>query len=718
MATLYITNPEPLPLGTGGSRGVWFATNANQSSNYEAFVPGADVNLDEIEIFANFYETNTPPSDFQVSLYADAGGSAPAPGQLIAVLEGPATPKPDAYSSYLASTALSLEQGVRYWLGFELAAANGNSAIRVRQGINNGNFSLSPGWTAPIHRVVRNGTVINNEGPAVYNLYGYQNTDRRVYGMPGNGQTLRVAAEQAAWVQGLARSTGRALSGAQILTQHGDDLISFGAVAHTAIATDRAHLSGGLSTGAILSGELSNALSLVGASAEYSTSDFTGVLATGGSTPIQAELTGSLAGIITANPAYTALHNVVVDAGAGDDWIVLPKATAQLDQLEVVAGSGDDDILFAQVFNPAAGVQVAAAGRILARFSAVRLAGGYGNDRILLASGDYQLERTTLNGNAGNDRIILSAVAGGIGSGTLLAAGAGNDRLDLNLAGSACRATMAAGLGSDLLAYSGAFLSALLFDGGSDSGNDTIRLDVNGQITTTTVWAGDGDDRISLSAVAGSTNLLEAGAGNDSIKLWTSGGLTQSTLAAGAGNDSISFASSLSLADGFTGLRVIGAAGADLIAADLAAGAITAQPLFVYSAYGDSTAEAMDTIAVGISGGQTLQFALELNTSLALASFSATGYAATNGVVRFSGDAPGSSFAQRFAAVDAAIPQPGRVALFAAADGRQYLFVQGGTESNLVVQVGVVACSGSLMNDAQLQLAGGHQLALSLASGQ
>jgi len=714
MSTLYVSNPgvdDP-------NRGVSFVSTGIYAFNYEAFVPGDSVDLAEIEFYANPYDFYSPPSNFRVSLYSDTGGSFPAPGALIAQLEGPASPAGDAYNAYFAAEGVRLEQGARYWIGFELAAPTGNNLIRARQAVNDGQFILAPGWSAPVHRVVRNGNAtITGNRPVVYNLYGYAEVDRRVYGMPANGETLQIDADRAAWIQGFARSTGRSLSGVQILSQHGHDLISFTPVGQTAHATAIASLSGVVSTGAVLSGALSNTLSLAAASAAFSTSVLTGVQASGSGMPLQTALTASLAGVITANPGYTALTDLQVDAGAGHDWIVFPKSTAQLVNVNVLARDGDDDLLFAQVFNPSAGVQVVAAGAIQADFNAVRFAAGSGNDRILLASGRYQLQHTTLNGNAGNDRVILSAVAGRIGAGTLLAAGAGDDRLDLNLAGSASLATVAAGLGSDWLAHSGTTVSALLFDAGADAGNDTIRLQLNGPLQATTVLAGAGDDRLTLWAAAGDSNHIDAGAGNDSVLVAGSGGLNDSILAAGDGHDSIRFADGLSLGAHFSGASLIGGAGADLVSGTLASGAITAQPWFVYSAYSDSTAAAMDSIAIGVSGGQTLQFALQLNTSLALASFSATGYAASNGVVRFSGEAAGSSFAQRFAAVDAAIPQPGRVALFAAADGHQYLFVQGGSSDDLVVQVGAVACSGTVMNDAQLQLAGGNQLALSLASG-
>lgn len=714
MSTLYISNP-----GVGRpSRGVYFANTGIYSFTYEAFVPGDSVRLGEIEFFAQSYQVYTPPSDFRVFLYADTGGAFPAPGALIARLDGPSTPAGEAYNAYFASADLRLEQGVRYWIGFELAGPHGHTGTRVRQALSEGNVDLAAGWSTPLHRVVRDGNVFTtNVLPVAYSLYGFADVERRVYGMPGHGETFHIESSQAAWIQGFARSTGRSLSGVQITSLQGDDLISFTPVGQTAQTTAVADLSGVVSTGAVLSGGLSNALSLEGASAAFSTSVVTGVQVSGGSTGIQTALTAALAGVITANPGYTALTDVRVDVGAGNDWVVFPKSTAQLVSVEVLARDGDDDILFAQVFNPSAGVQVAAAGSIQAEFSGVRVAAGAGNDRILLASGSYQLHNTTLNGNAGRDRLILSAIAGRIGSGTLLAAGAGDDRLDLHLAGSAAQATVAAGLGADWIAYSGSTVSALVFDAGADAGNDTIRLQLNSQLVATTVLAGDGDDRISLVAAAGAANLLDAGLGHDSITLAGSGGLADSTIAAGDGHDSISFSDGVSLATHFTGASLIGGAGADLVSGTLAGGAITAQPWFVYSAYSDSTAAAMDSIAIGVSGGQTLQFALQLNTSLALASFSATGYAASNGVVRFSGEAAGSSFAQRFAAVDAAIPQPGRVALFAAADGHQYLFVQGGSSDDLVVQVGAVACSGTVMNDAQLQLAGGNQLALSLASG-
>ena len=175
MSTAYISNT-----GVTSSRGTWYANAINYKYNYETFIPGEDVNLDKISLYVESYtvggSTFTTPTNFTVSLFADAGSST-QPGPLISTLSGPGSPAGSSYNDYSPLSTTILNAGSKYWLGFSLSSATGSDLTRVRTGTNSGNFTLGSGWSVPDHIAVEDrgfvggATTTTGATPFVYSLY-------------------------------------------------------------------------------------------------------------------------------------------------------------------------------------------------------------------------------------------------------------------------------------------------------------------------------------------------------------------------------------------------------------------------------------------------------------------------------------------------------------------------------------------------------------------
>ena len=170
MSTLYIANTD-----LTNSRGVWRVSSTDYQYQYAAFIPGQDVNLDQVSITTNSYLAGqSAPNNFQVGLYG-AGVNTNTPGSLISVLSGPSSPAASATSSYTPTTTLSLSSGTQYWLGFTLSSDTGGSnSTRVKLGINAGNYTtLGSGWSVPAMYQNLNGVGSNDTtNPLVFSLYG------------------------------------------------------------------------------------------------------------------------------------------------------------------------------------------------------------------------------------------------------------------------------------------------------------------------------------------------------------------------------------------------------------------------------------------------------------------------------------------------------------------------------------------------------------------
>jgi len=167
MSTSYIANTG----GLTGSRGVWRVSSTDYQYQYAAFIPGQDVNLDQVSITTNIYITGqSAPNNFQVGLYG-SGVNAITPGSLISVLSGPSSPAESATSNYIPTTTLSLSSDTQYWLGFTLSSDTGGSnSTRVKIGHNpSSNTTLGAGWSVPANYENQNG-VGSDPNSATYGL--------------------------------------------------------------------------------------------------------------------------------------------------------------------------------------------------------------------------------------------------------------------------------------------------------------------------------------------------------------------------------------------------------------------------------------------------------------------------------------------------------------------------------------------------------------------
>ena len=155
MSTSYIANTGA-PIG---SRGVWRVSSTDYQYQYAAFIPGQNVNLDQVSITTNSYIAGqSAPTNFQVGLYG-SGVNASIPGSLISVLSGPSSPAESATSNYTPTSTLSLSSGTQYWLGLTLSSdTGGNNSTRVKLGHNpDSNITLGAGWSVPANYANLNG---------------------------------------------------------------------------------------------------------------------------------------------------------------------------------------------------------------------------------------------------------------------------------------------------------------------------------------------------------------------------------------------------------------------------------------------------------------------------------------------------------------------------------------------------------------------------------
>lgn len=117
---------------------------------------------------------------------------------------------------------------------------------------------------------------------------------------------------------------------------------------------------------------------------------------------------------------------------------------------------------------------------------------------------------TTLGGTDGNDTYTLADDAIG-GNYVSIAAGAGDDLIDLNLAGVQLSGTLLGEDGNDTIAMQGALDFGQIAGGAGDDLIEAFRLE------DATVSGGDGDDRIAIATSGSDPALIEGGAGSDTI---------------------------------------------------------------------------------------------------------------------------------------------------------------------------------------------------------
>ena len=174
MSTLYISSGG----AANSSSGVWRVSSSNYQYNYNSFTPGQDVNLDQVSISTNTYDTGeSNPGNFQVGVYA-AGVNPSTPGSLISYLSGPTSPTAGAYNSYTPTTSISLQAWTQYWLGFTLSSDTGGSnQQRVKISTSNGSSTYAAsGWSVGTRYVIEGAggtiTTANTSRPATFELYG------------------------------------------------------------------------------------------------------------------------------------------------------------------------------------------------------------------------------------------------------------------------------------------------------------------------------------------------------------------------------------------------------------------------------------------------------------------------------------------------------------------------------------------------------------------
>jgi len=173
MSTLFINS------GTSflSSSGVWRVNGSSYQYTYNSFTPGQDVNLDQLSVRTNSYDTGqSNPGNFQVGIYS-SGINASTPGSAIAYLSGPASPAPGEYSSYTPTASISLQAGTQYWVGFTLSSDTGGATserVKVMNGTSGSTYADS-GWTVGIRSVIGAGAGAStgtSTNPVAFQLYG------------------------------------------------------------------------------------------------------------------------------------------------------------------------------------------------------------------------------------------------------------------------------------------------------------------------------------------------------------------------------------------------------------------------------------------------------------------------------------------------------------------------------------------------------------------
>jgi len=175
MSSLYISSDG----SAVSASGVWRVSSSNYQENYNAFIAGEDVNLDQIFVSTNAYDLGeSAPNNFRVGVYA-AGVNSLTPGPLISFLSGPTSPTAGAYNSYIPNTTISLASGSQYWLGFTLSSDTGGAnTTRVKITTSDASTSyVGSGWSVGSRYVAGSnpGLPGNSPRPVTFQLYGTGN---------------------------------------------------------------------------------------------------------------------------------------------------------------------------------------------------------------------------------------------------------------------------------------------------------------------------------------------------------------------------------------------------------------------------------------------------------------------------------------------------------------------------------------------------------------
>jgi Ca2+-binding RTX toxin-like protein len=528
------------------------------------------------------------------------------------------------------------------------------------------------------------------------------------YGVASGGLAY-TATEQNDTVTLLGNATAQ-VSAATVNGLAGADLISFGAVGQTAIASANysGFFSGGASdvSGEAISGYLSYAITaeLVG-SATYKRG-FSGTVS-GAVSGLSVTTGVGVTGIITAQRGARVFNLASIEAGDGNDTVFLGNYISGFSATTVALGEGNDRLGFDGYVDSV----IATGNNTGLSLNNVNIQGGAGNDSLdLVFNAEATMVSATFQGGLGNDLLEIDNQNGSI-SASQLFGGGGNDTLTLQLSALAYT-TIAAGGGNDRLTLSAdASGSNLLILGDAfnslnvDDGDDIITGDFAAAYSGVTVQGMGGNDSITIlgsQSNDGGNNVYQLNTGNDSIFL---SALSASTIEAGAGNDTISVGATTKdgslimggggadeiIISGISGSLVagtiFGGAGADVIGTGISGAGGTLGAQFGYSAFSDSTLSAMDTIAVA-GGSGTYNFRYTPGGLTRASDTSNSTLSGANGVFNFTSTFS-TDLTARVEAIDSLVTTANAVAVFSDSSSKSYLFIQGGTgNDDLLVQAG------------------------------
>lgn len=555
------------------------------------------------------------------------------------------------------------------------------------------------------------------------------------FGIPSASKSL--TATDAADVITLAAGQSAAISASTIVALDGGDLISFAALGETVTGSSNSNgtVTIPVNSGSITSPDTASASliisgALVGRSSTYQyTNTVTGkaVLVSGGPTTFTVSGSASTAAFLTSTKATRLMDATQVYGNAGNDSIYLGDGMTTFSASTIGGGAGND-LIGTYTYNDQS---AASALSTAVTIKSVFIEGGGGNDKVDLNYTDAEVGASTIQGGQGQDTISFIANAG-TATAFAVYGGGDNDTISLDIAEDLLNSTVAGGGGKDsitleidttadgVLVLGDAANSISEFDGA-----DTITFSAD-YATSVTIQGMGGNDLLSAVILDGDLNLIQMnvgddsvfysgvlnsatiqlGAGNDiaTISAAATGFQASSEIFAGGGNDTIKFTAPQSGQTAGAELTVWGGLGADVITATN--NAITgSQTTFGYSAAADSTLAAMDTIGF-INGNTVGTFKFEyLPGNLDAGTFSAAQATGSNGVVAFSATFNSDATA-RAEYLNENLLSAGAAVVFKDGANRNYLFIQGGTDSDdLVVKLGDAANTKTLAVAANTAIA-------------
>jgi hypothetical protein len=558
-----------------------------------------------------------------------------------------------------------------------------------------------------------------------------------LYGIPSASKALTASTSNDSVVmQGLG---GTLLSAQTIFGEAGNDVIDFGAFGKTAIG------SATVKTGTVPIGKSTGSLTLTGSlvgSATYFTSRQIGI--TGGTIQSGASAAVHVTGVITSQAGGTVISDVTVNGNAGNDTILLGESLTTLTATTIGGGKGNDYIgngtYAGSVFATAAtdgGLGLSGAtikstdifggdGRDIINFdgdllaTALTIKAGEDNDTLKFASGDFT--NTFIGGGKGNDAISGGASKFDTGS---IIGGLGQDTIDLN------------GFGSgQAVIIAGDKTSRTETEGGNDS------IYIGGDLVTSTILGGAGKDSLTLSLTHGSGNTVYMDAGADVVSATTGASFGDSTINFGKNADKFSFigtgatiiGTTLTMGKGLDTVTIAGdsfsADNANLVSSTIVGGLgndllfggsalisnnETAETVFKYNSALESTISAFDTIGLDVAANESATYLINWAPGGAIrgtwSAATGVGATATNGVVTFSSNVD-DDLTSRFEIVSAQ-STTGDVNAFIDGNNNVYLFVNGGTDGNMVTQIGS-ASFGTGLNDASITVTDGKNISFNL----